>query len=106
MGPKTAELIRVLEQIASLLNKEGADHWCRWACKARARLLDSDYSGIEYVLSAYGGMGSFNDLVLGQQYEGGMFSTTPDYVFLNDKLEKLRSDAGRLAEEIRMSQKP
>lgn len=106
MGPKTAELIRVLEQIASLLHNEGVNQWCQWACKARARLLDSDYSGIEYVLSAYGGMGSFNDLVLGHEYEDGMFSNTLDYVFLNDKLEKLRSDAGRLAEEIRMSQKP
>jgi len=66
MGPKTQELVSVLEELTSLLESDGDSHWSNWMQKAKARLLNSDYSGVEYLLSAYGGMGSLNDLVLGQ----------------------------------------
>ena len=62
-----------LEQLATVLESDGDTHWSLWVRKARARLLDSDYSGITYLLSAYGGMSSFNDLILGQSYDGGAF---------------------------------
>ncbi|WP_428480640.1 DUF6966 domain-containing protein [Pseudomonas chlororaphis] len=38
---------------------------------AQALLLDSDYSGITCLLSAYGGMGSFNALILRQTFANG-----------------------------------
>ncbi len=104
MGPKTEELICVLEQLATVLESDGDTHWSLWVRKARARLLDSDYSGITSLLSAYGGMSSFNDLILGQSYDGGAFSWKPGHVELNKRFDKLRNDAAQLADAIKRSQ--
>jgi hypothetical protein len=104
MGPKTEELICVLEQLAIVLESDGDTHWSLWMRKARARLLDSDFSGITYLLSAYGGMSSFNDLILGQSYDGGAFSWKPGHVELNKSFDKLRNDAAQLADTIKRSQ--
>jgi hypothetical protein len=71
MGQRTEELIDVLEQLIRVLESGGEMRWSRWMQKARALLIDSDYSGIICLLSAYGGMGSFNDLVLGQTASEG-----------------------------------
>ncbi|MEB0148354.1 hypothetical protein [Pseudomonas sp. CCC2.2] len=104
MGPKTEELICVLEQLATVLESDGNTHWSLWVRKARARLLDSDYSGITYLLSAYGGMSSFNDLILDQSYDGGAFSWKPGHVELNKRFDKLRNDAAQLADAIKRAQ--
>lgn len=104
MGPKTEELICVLDQLATVLESDGDTHWSFWMRKARARLLDSDYSGIEYLLSAYGGMDSLNDLILGQSYVDGVFSWKPGHVELNEKFIELRNKAAQLADAIRRSQ--
>lgn len=103
MGPKTEELICALDKLAEVLESDGEAHWSHWARNARARLLNSDYSGIAYVLSAYGGMGSLNDLVLGQSHEDGVFTWKPGHVELNDKFVKLRSDTAQLAYAISRS---
>ncbi|MBK5435670.1 hypothetical protein JFV30_02015 [Pseudomonas sp. TH32] len=104
MGPKTAELIDVLGDLATLLESDGDNHWSRWMRKAKTLLQASDYSGITYLRSAYGGMGSFNDLVLGQSSEGGVFSWKPGYKELNDRLDELRNKAAQLSTEIQRSQ--
>ena len=67
MGPKRQELIEVLAKLADLLEINGGQHWRAWLLRAKARLENSDYSGIEYLLQAYGGMGSFNDFVAPQR---------------------------------------
>lgn len=74
MDQKTQELIQVLEQLIELLESDGDLHWSRWMRKVRALLIDSDYSGLTYLRSAYGGMGSFNDLTLGQPVHEGDYS--------------------------------
>lgn len=104
MGPKTEELIYILDQLAIVLESDGDTHWRFWMRRARALLLDSDYSGIEYLLSAFGGMGSLNDLILGQNYVGGVFSWKPGHVELNEKFIELRDNAERLANAIKRSQ--
>ncbi|MHC8401677.1 DUF6966 domain-containing protein [Pseudomonas sp. MDT1-17] len=104
MGPKTEELICVLDQLATALESDGDARWSLWMRKARALLLDSDYSGITYLLSAYGGMGSFNDLILGQSYDDGVVSWKSGHVELNEKFDKLRNEAAQLADEIKRSQ--
>src|ERR1051326_700100 len=101
MEPKTSELIRVLSQIAALLQSDGENHWRAWMLKAKASLEGSDYSGIEYLLSAYGGMGSFNDLILGQTMENSAFAWKQGYVELNEKLDALRGEAWQLAQAIK-----
>jgi hypothetical protein len=87
MGPKTQELIQMLTEIIFLLEREGETHWSGWMQRAKMRLEDRDYSGIEYLLSAYGGMGSFNDLMVSVERQ--------------DHFGALRTKAWELAEEIK-----
>ena len=101
MGPKTEELICVLDQLAAMLESDGDTHWSLWMRKARARLMNSDYSGIEYLQSAYGGMGSFNDLILGQSDENGVLCWKPGHVELNERFDELRNDAAKLVDFIK-----
>ena len=101
MGPKTKELISVLSELAALLEGDGDSHWRSWMLEAKERLQHSDYSGIEHLLNAYGGMGSLNDLVLGQSYKDGVFAWKPGYIELNERFEKLRTKAWDLAQGIK-----
>jgi hypothetical protein len=104
LNTKTQELIGVLNELSYILESDGNSHWAEWMRKARARLLNSDYSGVDYLLSAYGGMGSLNDLVLGQSHRDGAFEWKQGYAELNDKFTSLRSQAWELADAIKRSQ--
>ena len=94
MGPKTAELIKVLEEMLSILEREKEQHWSQVIADCKKRIEKSDYSGIEKLLGCYGGMGSFNDLVLSPSTENKE----------NEDLYNLRSKAWELAEAIRHDQ--
>jgi hypothetical protein len=99
MGPKTSELVKELEDLALLLEQSGESHWRDWILEARSRILSSDYSGVERLLQAYGGMGSINDLILGQSTLGTLWEE--DYVEVNKQLDKLRTKAWELANWIK-----
>lgn len=101
MGPKTTELARVLAELAALLENDGANEWSAWMLQAKVRLEKSDYSGIEYLLSAYGGSGSLNDLVLGQSSINGVFAWKAGCIELNDRFATLKSQAWELAQDIK-----
>jgi hypothetical protein len=98
---KLDELVTVLDAIIQLLESDGEQHWSRWMHKSRARLLDLDYSGIEHLLSAYGSMGSFNDLVICQGFENGELRWKEGHAEKNDRLDELREKAWDLADYIR-----
>jgi hypothetical protein len=100
-GPKTAQLVVVLEEIIGLLDSDGEKHWRKWVASVRSRLVNSDYSGIEYLLDAYGGMGSFNDLIIGQSVVGGRYSFKQGAEKANDRLNALRGEAYDLAQYIK-----
>ena len=101
MGPKTMQLIGVLDQIIALLETDGEEHWREWMATARSRLLNSDYSGIEYLIGAYGGMGSFNDLIIGQSVVNGEFQWKANAHEANETLNVMRSSAYELADFIK-----
>lgn len=103
MGPKTNELIEVLDQLTSLLESVGEKHWRKWVSQASRRLSNSDYSGIEYLLSAYGGMGSFNDLVICQKKSHSTLQSTEWYQEKDNQLNSLRSTAWELTTQIKRS---
>jgi len=100
MATKLDELIKALDEIIQLLESDGEEHWSRWMRESRARLLNSDYFGIEHLRSAYGGMGSFNDLVICQSYENGEFEWKEGYIEKNNRLDELRGKAWELADGI------
>ncbi|WP_247362028.1 DUF6966 domain-containing protein [Ralstonia pseudosolanacearum] len=101
MGPKTKELVEVLAKLAALLESDGEQHWRAWLLHAKTRLEASDYSGVEYLLRAYGGMGSFNDFVAAQSFVDGRLTWKTGYGELNDEIDALRSEAWELATGIK-----
>jgi len=101
MGLKTNHLISVLEEIIRVLDWDGETHWRSWMATVLSRLANSDYSGVEQLLGAYGGMGSFNDLVIGQSIVCGKFSWKPGAEDANDRLSELRGKAFALAQHIK-----
>lgn len=101
ISPITLELIQTLDEIIDILQSDDEIHWCAWMAKARDRITRSDYSGIEYLLSAYGGMGSFNDLVICQSVVDGRFAWKDGYKEKNSKLAELKHKAYELANDIK-----
>jgi uncharacterized protein DUF6966 len=77
MHSKIQRLIAVLSEIITLLESDNETLWRDWMVRVRTYLERSDYSGIEYLLDAYGAMGSFNDLLLGQSHKDGHFAWKP-----------------------------
>ena len=104
MGPKTEQLVGVLNELIPLLSENDAAHWANWFRGAKSKIESSDFSGIERVLGAYGGMGSFSDLILGTSVKEGAVVHSPDYDQLNGVLDRLRTEAWQLAEDIRRDQ--
>ncbi len=85
MGPKTEELLNVLESFIQILNNRGEEHWAEWMENSKREISNSDFHGIERLLSAYGGMGSINDIS-------------------DPETQKLSSRVFSLAEQIKNSQ--
>jgi len=98
MGPKTRALAGTLDELASLLRRHGELHWASWLERDAGLLRGGDFSGITDLLSAYGGMGSFNDLLLCSQHGHRMDGRDADRV--NASLAELRSRAWNLVKEI------
>lgn len=101
MGPKTKKLVSFLNELIPLLEKEENDQWTKWMKRARRLILNSDFAGVEEVIGAYGGMGSFNDLVIGYSYKGNALIKKENYEELNNKLNFLRSEVYELSIQIR-----
>ena len=95
-----SELCEVLRNLIELLESDGDTHWSQWMSRALNALEQGDQQGANYVLRARGGMGSFNDLIIGQRMDGDKFSWAPNANELNDKLDSLRSQAYELAQSI------
>lgn len=99
-GRRTTELLGVLDELIPVLEWDGS-HWARWMSKARSELIASNSFGLERLLNAYGGMGSFNDLVIGCRYsEAGELQQRSGYGEKNERLERLRNRAYELATAI------
>lgn len=101
MEPKTAQLVAVLEEIIRVLDSDGEKHWRKWMASALSLLVNSDYTGVEHLLDAYGGMGSFNDLIIGQSMVGEQFIWKHGAEEANDRLNALRGEAYDLAQYIK-----
>ena len=95
--PTAAELVETLEAIIEVLRADGDSHWTAWMERSRLDLEQRDYRGVEHLLNAYGGMGSFNDLVIGQRTHGESFAWAENAASANDTLDALRSRAYGLA---------
>lgn len=61
---RLARLLENLDQAAKVLRDHGEDRWLGWVTRCRRELEAYDAAALDHVLGAYGGMGSFNDLLL------------------------------------------
>jgi hypothetical protein len=99
MDPKTRELHSLLEQTIELLDSCEEEHWSQWLEKSKNRIENGDFSGVNYLLNAYGGMGSFNDLVIHRL--NGYKISEDEVKAVNDRLNNLRGRMFELANQIK-----
>lgn len=99
MGPKTTQLLQLLEEAVKLMRSVGEDHWAGWLEKDAACIRASDFYGVEHFHSAFGGMGSITDLVIHplNQHRVAASEVSP----VNDRLQELLGRAYELAQEVR-----
>jgi hypothetical protein len=64
MHPEIQSLSEHLREAIAILERHGLEHWASWLRTDEARIRELDLYGLEHLLSAFGGMGSLNDLRL------------------------------------------
>jgi len=98
LDPELAtRLLAVLDEIVSLLEAHEEAHWAGLIRESRDKVAQGGMKGIKSLFSRYGGMGSFNDLIIAQHLSGEAMAAP------NDRLYALRSQAYDLAVEARES---
>jgi hypothetical protein len=98
VGPKTKELIEVLERAASLLRRHDEPDWASWLESDRALLERGDFYGVTHFLSAFGGMGSLSDITF--HASNGHVLAISDADRITATLSKLLSRGYELAKAI------
>ena len=98
MGTKTQQLVETLERLVPLLESYGDTWWSSWFAADLVRIREGDRYGVEHVLQAFGGMGSFNDLFLHPRNGNRVDENGVEAA--NRALSELRSRAWSLAREI------
>jgi hypothetical protein len=83
-----------LAELVNLLNGVEEAHWLEWFSKALVKIENGDGSGYTNVLGAYGGMGSFNDLIIHPSNGHAVSETVAEQ--LDKRLDILRSDIYQL----------
>ena len=99
MTSKTEKLISLLEDAIVLLQSHGVNYWADWLSRGVECLKSDDAYGIEHLLNAYGGMGSFTDVFICP--ENGDNIQKNDVEKVNRQLNNLREDIYLLAGQIK-----
>lgn len=89
MASVQTELVSTLDDTLALLQSCGERHWAKWLAGDRAAIASGSTSAISHLLSAFGGMGSFNDLYLSPA--NGHVLAEADVSTVNANLDSLRS---------------
>jgi hypothetical protein len=58
------KLLEALDRAVALLRDCSVDFWADWLESDRRKIAEGDRYALEHLLMAFGGMGSFNDLVI------------------------------------------
>jgi hypothetical protein len=73
MDPEVERLTNLLDELAGLLAAHTWAHWAEWVERDAASLRAGDRQGLSHFLSAFGGIGSLNDIVLQPRTEDERF---------------------------------
>lgn len=87
--PCRADLGAAGGDLAELPRRYGEGHWADRITDAIRRINDGDLSGVDYLLRAFGGMGSLNDLLIHEA--NGHSIAAVDVGPVNDRLDELRT---------------
>lgn len=85
--------------LAELPRRYGEGHWADRITDAIRRINDGDLSGVDYLLRAFGRMGSLNDLLIHEA--NGHSIAAVDVGPVNDRLDELRTRVYSAASRIR-----
>ncbi|KAH0444371.1 DUF6966 domain-containing protein [Paraburkholderia fungorum] len=97
MSSEIEALTEMLREAEALLRSYGQVHWADWLAKDARLIRLHDGFGVEHLLSAYGGMGSLNDVVL-QRIGGGASVLVPHDD--NERFDELRCEIYELAKRL------
>ena len=91
-------LASMIDEAEGLLRKHGVSHWADWLKKDSRFIRNLDFYGIEHLLSAFGGMGSLNDLGLAEPRKDNpnVFVASPD----DERFQSLLTDIHALATKL------
>ncbi|WP_033289971.1 DUF6966 domain-containing protein [Amycolatopsis jejuensis] len=93
------ELAADIDALLVLFERVDEQHWTRWASAVRTDIANSDAHCLTRVLGAYGGMGSFNDLLIHPL--NGHRVTLSDVDDVNRQLDGLRTRIRQTALALR-----
>jgi hypothetical protein len=93
------ELLETLDSLVALLRQHREDHWADWLARNRRLIANGDAHGITHFLSAFGGMGSLNDLVI--HPSNGHDVAPDDIAAVNQQFMNLASHAHASATRLR-----
>jgi hypothetical protein len=91
-------LLEIIDEIVTILESHGEKHWSQWIRGDAADLRRGDLDGARHFLSAFGGMGSFNDRYLCP--ENGDRITRAEVNPVNARLTQARSEAWSLTRAL------
>lgn len=91
-------LADLLDCTESMLLKCGEGKWAEWLGKDSALIKKLDLYGVEHLLSAFGGMGSINDIVI--HPANGHTVRESDIDAVNEELQTLLGEIWALAKRL------
>jgi hypothetical protein len=95
---KVARLAKLIDDAEQLLRKHDEQTWADWLAEGGALIRNRDFSGIEHILSGFGGTGSFNDVYICPANHHAIKERDVNKV--NDRLRVLSSGIHELAREL------
>ena len=93
------QLLATLDELVDLLRRFGEDHWADWIAADREAIEGGDRRGLDHFLSAFGGMGSLNDLLIDPL--NGHAVAADEVEAVNELLSRLLGEAWRDAKAMR-----
>jgi hypothetical protein len=97
--PERDDLLRVLDELGSLLRAWDEDRWADWIERDRRLIADGHPDALGHLLAAFGGMGSLRDVTI---HPANGHAIAEDRVRpVNDRLRTLRGAAFTMATKLR-----
>jgi hypothetical protein len=91
-------LAESMESTSNFLDSYGVSSWACWLAKDAKLVRNGDFYGVEHLLSAFGRMGSLNDLVL--HPINGQSIPEADIDTVNEELQTMLADVSGRARKL------